>query len=229
MPRTSETVRENRGPENPAAERTAETEFEPQTQEGLIGEEVYERTHLLNEVSVVRDESSHLHERVTDLHQRVRETEIDERTTTTAALNPRVLLSELSEQWGLSWALIARLGGVSPTAIRKWRRGEPMTPENRRAVARLVAVLELAASHGSPLVEPASWLEMPISDTATLTPSDLYLADRVDLLLDLVCANTSPHQVLSEFDPNWRQNYARDARFEVIEGSDGHPMIAERT
>src|ERR1700759_4427159 len=80
---------------------------------------------LVVKASVLRYESGELHRDATDVHQTIRRHALDERTAQAARRAPSQLLKELSQGWGLSWALIARLTGVSATAVRKWRRGEP--------------------------------------------------------------------------------------------------------
>lgn len=69
---------------------------------------------------------------------------------------------------------------------------------------------------------------MPISEQATLTAADLYIAKRDDLLFDLACENRTAHDALDAFDATWRESHASDEKFRVIEGSDGLPMITER-
>lgn len=152
---------------------------------------------------------------------------LDESTALTARRDPEDLLDELAGHWGLSWTTIARLVGVSPTAIRKWRRGEAITGVNRRRLARVVAFLEtLRTMH---LGDLASWLEMPLSDQATLTVSDLYAANRIDLVLELAGGRVTVEHAFDAFDPDWRATHAVDERFEVVQTApDGFPAIVER-
>lgn len=194
----------------------------------LAPQEVQTPAQLVVEASALRYESRELHRDAIDVHQTMRRHQLDERTTQTAQRAPSQLLKELSQDWGLSWALIARLTGVSATAVRKWRRGEPMAPDNRRSVARLVAFLEICESCSSPIQEPATWLEMPLSNEATITPADLFLAGKESLLLDLISEQVTPHAALDRFDPDWRESYGACSDFEVVESRDGLPTIAER-
>jgi transcriptional regulator with XRE-family HTH domain len=106
---------------------------------------------------------------------------LDERAAVFGVQDPSLLLDVLGTEYGLSWSTVAKMIGVTPTAIRKWRRGEQLTPQNRQRLALLLAFLELLRSP-FPVADPASWLEMPISAEATLTPADLYAANRRDLL-----------------------------------------------
>jgi hypothetical protein len=182
---------------------------------------------VLNDCSVLRDETTQLAGEVHGLHHRARQGKLDELTATFALREPLELLDALSER-GLSWALIAKLIRVSPTAVRKWRRGAPITPENRRSLARLLGFLELAAEAMSPTADPAAWLEVRISDEATLTPADLYRHGSLDLLLDYASQRLAPQEILDGFDPGWRERYRPDDRFMVVEAEDGMPAIVER-
>jgi hypothetical protein len=116
---------------------------------------------------------------------------------------------------------------VSATAIRKWRKGDAISADNRRALSRVRAFLDLLERNASPLEDVASWLEMKVSDDATVTAVDLYVADRIDLILDLASARISPHEALQAFDPEWRAKYTRDTNFQVVRASDGMPAIVE--
>jgi hypothetical protein len=117
--------------------------------------------------------------------------------------------------------------GVTPTAIRKWRRGEQITGLNRQRLALLLAFLELLKSP-FPIPDPASWLDMPLSADATLTPADLYAANRRDLLVDFASRRQGAHAVLDAYDGEWRTRYAVDSRFEVVRAPDGELSLAEK-
>jgi len=183
---------------------------------------------ILNQTSALRDGVQVLNEDVAGLHQTALEHTLDEKTTTAAMRAPSELLRELARDYGLSWALIARLTRVSPTAVRKWRRGESISADSRRALARAVSFLEMTAQHASPIADPASWIEMPLSDQATITPVDIYEADRADLLFEVLSDCMGPHDMLDQFDPNWRSTYALDGRFEIAEAADGLTSIVEK-
>jgi transcriptional regulator with XRE-family HTH domain len=154
--------------------------------------------------------------------------ELDERTTAAAMRSPSSLLHQLSREYGLSWATIARLAGVTATAVRKWRRGETVSAENRRSIARAVTFLEMLTQNAGPLEDMGSWLEMPLSDAATVTPLDLYAAGEFTALLEHAGGHLRAHAMLDQFDPDWREHYARDVAFEVVEAEDGHLSITER-
>jgi len=183
---------------------------------------------LLNQVSALRDGTTFLQHDVERLHDDVRAGELDERTSAAALRDPRELLRELSHQHGLSWATIARLAAVSPTAVRKWRRGETISSASRRSLARAVTFLQMLDEHASPIVDVGTWLEMPLSDQSTLTAVDVYVGGRIGPLLDLVAGRLTAHGVLDAYAPDWRVRYAPDGRFAVEAAEDGNLSLVER-
>jgi len=182
---------------------------------------------LLNQVSALRDGATFLQKDVQRLHDDVRGRELDERTTAAALRDPRDLLRELSHRHGLSWATIARLSSVSPTAVRKWRRGEAIGSVSRRNLARAVTFLEMLGEHSSPIADVGTWLEMPLSDQTTLAPVDLYAGGRVELLFDHVAGHLTAHGMLDRYEPTWRTSHAPDERFTVEPAPDGNLSIIE--
>lgn len=182
---------------------------------------------ILNRASALRDRAGSLKDEVDGTHHEARAQHLDELTALIARQDPHEVLTELSREFGLSWSTLARLMSVSPTAIRKWRQGATPSADNRQAVSRIRAFLELLQRNASPLDDVASWLEVKISSDATITAVDLYAADRPDLILDLASARISPHEALQRFDPEWRSRYARDSNFEVVRAADGKPAIVE--
>src|SRR4051794_33695231 len=180
---------------------------------------------VLNAWSALRDQVGILDQEVTDGYRGVRRRQLDERTTVIAQREPRELLDELATAWGLSWAVIAHMVGVSSAAVRKWRRGESITGDNRRGIARVVAFLEAVTQCVNPLNDVASWLEMPISDDTDYTGLDLYAAGQLDLVLDLAAQAIGAHEALDAFDSAWREK--ADRRFTVVDASDGLPAIVE--
>jgi transcriptional regulator with XRE-family HTH domain len=178
------------------------------------------------EAAALRDEVGVTTTRVEDVHRGAQLGALDERTSLVALRDPVELLAELAEAHGLSWTTIAKLVGVTDAAVRKWRRGEAISSENRRVLARAVGLLEMLTDLA--VGEPASWLEMRISEDSTVTPVELFAADRADLMFELAGRRRSPHQVLDEFEPGWRHRLGRDDNFDVVTGPDGHPIIVER-
>ena len=181
---------------------------------------------LAERTALLRDPVQLTQADVGELHRTVQIGDLDERASRVAVQEPSDLLEALATEFGLSWTTIARMVGVTDAAVRKWRRGEPIAPENRRRLARGVAFLQILGTF--PVQDSASWLEMRISDDATITAVDLFSEGRADLLFELVGNRATPHQVLEGFDPNWRHIYAVDERFAVVEGPDGDPVITQR-
>jgi len=135
------------------------------------------------------------------------------------------LLRELSDL-GLFWRQIACICGVSVPALRKWRRGESATGENRRRLAGAVAYCDIA--HDQYLVDDvAGWMSTPIHPAAPLTALDLVADERIDLALRLVSEkDIDPERVLDAYDPDWRERYR--SAVEVFSGPDGLPGVRLR-
>jgi hypothetical protein len=177
-------------------------------------------------MATLRDRVKLLDSDVQDVHQRSQRGDLDDRTALFAVRDPQDLLEELGSTWGLSWTSAAKLVGVSPTAVRKWRRGETISAENRLQLARLYAFLEMLSEYM--VGDPASWMDVRISVDATVAPVDLYAAGKTDLLFELAGARMSAQAVLEAFDRDWRTTYAVDPVYTVVEGPDGELAIAER-
>jgi transcriptional regulator with XRE-family HTH domain len=183
---------------------------------------------LVQRVGEVRDEVRIVSEDAEGLHGTLQSQALDARTAELAQREPASLLSDLAADRGLSWTLIAKLLGVSQTSVRKWRRGETVSPENRRQVAKLLAFLEALQARCPTICDQASWLEMRIADESTLTPADLYAMRREQLLFDLAGLHHTPHEVLTAVDPAWRAKYGVDDRYEIATAPDGQPSIVIR-
>lgn len=183
---------------------------------------------LVRKASEVRDEVRIVGEDVEGLHGTLQTQALDGRTAELGLREPASLLGELADTCGLSWTLIGKLLGASQTSVRKWRRGETVAPENRRAIARLLAFLERLEASSPAMCNQASWLEMRIAEESTLTPADLYAMGRYELLLDLASLRYAPHEVLAAVDPAWRTKYGVDDRFEVTIAPDGQSSVVVR-
>lgn len=181
---------------------------------------------LSRRAAALRDEVELTHNDVKELHHETVSAALDERTAVIAMADPAELLESLGTEGGLSWTTVARLVGVTPTAVRKWRRGEQITPQNRHRLARACALLEMLRPYA--VADPASWLEMHISQDAVVTPVDLFGAGRADLIFELAGRRTNPHAVLDAYEPDWRTRYGVDDRFGVVEAPDGQLSIVQR-
>lgn len=180
---------------------------------------------LVRDTGQLRDRAQLTQADIVELHQTSQLGLLDERAAIVALQDTSDLLEALASE-GLSWTTIARLVGVSDTAVRKWRRGEAVAAESRRKLARVVAFLEILSQYA--VAEVGSWLEMRISEDAVTTPIDLYGAGRADLLFELAGRRWTPYRVLDAFDPDWRSRQAADTQFTVTDGPDGERVIVER-
>lgn len=139
------------------------------------------------------------------------------RTSRRGRSSPTEMLEELAEL-GFAWRDVARLVGVTVQAIQKWRRGAGISGENRRRIASLLAACDLVAEHYG-IQEVASWFEMPLVSGVPVTPVDLWDARRPDLVFDYASGHTDPEQILTIWDPEWRERHRSD--FEVFRAGDG--------
>jgi hypothetical protein len=166
------------------------------------------------------------------LDRRQREERLHETAGILARRDPRDLLNDAASTWGLSWNTIGRMLGVTPSAMRKWRRGSgAISPENREQIALLGAFLSTIQSCREPIADIGSWVEMRLRDDTTLTPADLYAAGMEArlLLIDLAAEVMTIVEVLDAFDGEWRTRYSRDSAFRVTnEGPGGERAIVQR-
>lgn len=168
-----------------------------------------------------------LHTDTSELRRAAQLADLEERQASAAKASGQQILVRLSEI-GFAWRDIARIVGVSVPAVRKWRRGEGMTGENRLRLAKIIALIELLEQQL--INEPVSWLEMPAKDGVSLSAMDLLVSGRFDLVLDLARAGSERRPadpILDAFNPNWRSRYI-DTAHEVYIESDGMPAIREK-
>lgn len=173
--------------------------------------------NLTENVGFVRSQARDLSERVEDLHQESHFAEWDSRTAERGKASPVDMLSDLGDL-GFAWRDVGRLIGVSVAAIQKWRRGAGVSGESRSRLASLLAACDLIMEHYA-VCEIASWFEMPLLRDAPITPLDLYAGGQHKLVFEYGSGHLEPEQVLTEFDPDWRERYRSD--FEVYRAGDG--------
>lgn len=161
---------------------------------------------------------------IVEARHRTRGRRLEERTAVQARSGVRELLDELAINRGMTWSSIARLCGVSLSAVRKWRYGDDPSSDSRHAVARLIAFIGILAE--MPVSEPAAWLAMPMVSNYTITAEDLYVAGLADQLLDLASGQTELNEVLNSYDENWRTRYRSD--YKVIKAGDNNSSIVRR-
>ena len=180
-------------------------------------DQLREAGDLLNHLRMLRDDTTLLEDEASSTHRSAFVNELDRRTGATARRSVQDLVEELATL-GFGWRDVARLVGVSVPAIRKWRQGENTTGENRKAVAQLVAFVELLSSERM-VSDVPGWLEVPLSANCPLTGIDVYSGGRPDLLHERACLRMSDEEVLDSFAPGWLQSYSSNV--EVFTASDG--------
>lgn len=169
----------------------------------------------------VRNATKLTNEDATVIQHEAFEIELEAKTAKLAKQDPCVLLEELSEM-GFAWRQIAEMLGVSVPALRKWRSGDRPTGENRRQVSQLLAFVQMLRDDHL-VFEPASWMEVPLSRDAPITPVDLYAFGKLRVIHDLAAEKIGPEAALDAVDPEWRERYRTD--WEIAAGEDGQPVI----
>lgn len=190
--------------------------------QGDFGSNYETKSSLTRRSSELRRQVTHLDEDSRQLHRNALRTELDERTRRWARSSTQELLQTL-RAWGFAWRDVARIVGVSVPAIQKWRKGASSTGENRRKLARLVAVVEYIEEEYL-VNEPASWFEMPITANVHVTALDLSASGDDVLVVELASEQAAPEAVLDEFEPDWRDKFV-DQAFEVFVAEDGSRAI----
>jgi transcriptional regulator with XRE-family HTH domain len=182
-------------------------------------------TTLVKQVKGLRDRVQATSEDVADLHRRVNAHDLDRRTHFKVRTDMRELLDVVAVHYGMSWNQIAQLVGVSPQAVRKWRKGEPATPENRFAVARLASLLDLLVELR--IANPAQWLEVPLVSGYTVTALNILAARKVDLVIEWADLRIdSPERLLDQFDSRWREKYKSE--YETFVAGDDNLSLRRR-
>jgi hypothetical protein len=183
---------------------------------------------LLARTAELRDQFASGADQARELHGDVQQLELDQMTLTLEHEGTPTLLERLAETHGFAWATAARCLGVTPTALRKWRKGEEATSANHSKVARLLAFAELLERLQPRIDEAAYWLEAPVVDESTLTRVDLYRRGAFAGLLDMASERRRPIELLDKTVPNWREQHTRDHRVAVVWHEDGSPSITVR-
>lgn len=186
--------------------------------------DVVERAGVLrSRAAALRGEVEELHDNANEVHAAAFDQHMEEATAMAARRSADSLLAELGEM-GFSWRDVARLVGVSVSAIQKWRQGGGIRPEHRWHVAQIVALCNLLTQRPFHIEDVASWFEMRIDSRVPVTPLDLLAEDRMDLVIRWAGhVEATAEGVLDEFDSDWRDRYR--SRFEVFTAADGQPGI----
>ena len=162
------------------------------------------------------NDAAQLHDRTIEIQLRSRSEEAAKRAATD-------LLAELADL-GLAWRDIARMVGVTVPAVRKWRQGDLPSGAHRKAIARLLAFIDVLRSEHL-VADVPSWLEMPLADSA-VSGLDVYEAGLVEALVMHAAGHLDAENLLDQFDPEWRE--AVDTQFEINVAADGLPAIRLR-
>lgn len=178
-------------------------------------------TVLTEDIGYIRGWARNLHTVTDELHQQSQYAEWNARTNTWGRASTQEMLDELADL-GFAWRDVAKLVGVSVPAIQKWRRGEGTTGGNRQKVASLLAACDLVCEQYG-IHEVSSWFEMPLQLGVPVTPVDLWAGGRSDLVLDFASGHADSEQVLTDWEPQWRDRYRSD--FDVFRAADGQLSI----
>ena len=204
--------------------------YEPTEATALTPLRIVERTRpsdvdiLAHEVGALRSGVGLLSEDVARIHGDSLRLQLDHRADTVARRSPVRLLDELAH-WGFSWTSVARVLDVSIPAVRKWRQGNPLSGENRRNLARLVAFVDVL--HEDYLIsDGASWLDMQLAESS-FTGIDVLATGHAHELMQYAAGHINSRDLLNSTFPTWRETV--DDRFEVFEAPDGERAIRMRT
>lgn len=192
------------------------------TQTRKITDWVDEAGHLKNQAQILVSDSNQIHRDTEELHAGTLKNDHQKLSDQLARRSVPEMLEELNDL-GLSWREIARISGVSVPALRKWRSGESSAKKSRKRVAKVLGICQIASDRYH-ISDVASWLEIPICESAPVNGLDLLAGDRFDLALQLACDNGSDaERILDEFEPDWRERYT--SAFEVFTAPDGLPAL----
>jgi hypothetical protein len=182
---------------------------------------------LLAATAELRDDFIRGAARAQELHENVELDEL-ERDARSLELESTPELLEALADAGFSWATIARLLEVTPTAVRKWRKGAGVNTANHQRLAHLLAMARMLTRLQPRIDDVAFWLETPCREDTALLRLDLYRAQAYNALLALAAERRQAVEVLDEVMPDWRRLHARDGRFELVWAEDGMPLIVMR-
>ena len=179
---------------------------------------------LTNKAGALRSDVGVLSEDVAQVHGDSLRLQFESRADAAARRSPVRLLDELADR-GFPWTSIARVVGVSIPAVRKWRRGNPISGDNRRNLALLVAFVGVLEEDYL-VRDGASWLDMPLAESS-FTGIDVLAAGQAHALMQYAAGHISSSDLLDSALPTWRDTL--DDRFEVYEAQDGERAIRMRT
>jgi hypothetical protein len=165
--------------------------------------------------------------RAQELHEDVELVELERNARSLELESTPELLEALADD-GFAWATIARVLEVTPTAIRKWRKGAGVSSHHHQRLAHLLAMARMLTRVQPRIDDVAFWLETPCREDTTLLRLDLYRAQAYNALLALAAERRQAVEVLDVVLPDWRRLHARDERFQLTWAEDGSPLIVMR-
>lgn len=181
-------------------------------------------TTLTQEAGSLRLRADVLGTDVKRLHQDVYISEWRQQTQKLVHQGSSQLLEQLAEL-GFAWRDVARMVGVSVPAVQKWRKGTQASPDNRLALASLLAAKHVLLRNTT-IQDFAQWLEVPFVQDVPLTPLDLWATGAYELVFEYALEQLSPEEVLDAFQPDWREAYASE--WETFVAGDGGLSIRTR-
>jgi hypothetical protein len=192
-------------------------------------EQTLEPARLVAETAELRDGLDATTTEATQLHHSAEELHLAQ-TTRQLEASPAVdLLDALADELLFPWSLLARVVGVSPTAVRKWRRGETVTPGHHQRLAEFLA-FSRTLQHRDPRIDDVPrWFEMPVDSRSDISRLDLFLSGSRTGLLDLAAARRTGEDLLDEEAQGWRERAATTRRFGVLVHEDGTTSLVPRS
>lgn len=192
-------------------------------------EQITEPAALLADTAELRDETTETSSEAMQLHRNVERLHLGQMTRELEAVPPTALLDALADEFLFPWSLLARIVDVSPTAVRKWRRGETVTPTFHHRLAEFLGFCRTLQQRDPRITNLPHWLEMPLDARVDITRVDLFLQGVRTELLDMAAGRRTGENLLDETVSGWRKRADRSEQFQVLMDDDGMPSIVPRS
>lgn len=180
---------------------------------------------LVADTAELRDASTATTSQAMELHHTAEELHLAQLTRQLESAEPVDLLDALADELLFPWSLLARVVGVSPTAVRKWRRGETVSPAHHHRLAEFLAFCRTLRHRDPRIDDIPRWLEMPVDARTDVSRLDVFIAGSRTEVLDLASGRRTGENLLDETTPGWRERAASARRFDVIVHEDGTTSI----